>query len=77
MVCQTRSDGTVLVSGRSTAPARDGGGISQSAVLFTNDVYEIWVTSYNSAHKEGPALAAEPPFSIAQLTRAVTSDVWF
>ncbi len=75
--CQPRPDGSVLTTGRGTAPARDGGGTSQGASLFTTHGYEIFVQSYNTALKEGPILADEPPFSIAQLIRAVTSKVWF
>lgn len=75
--CQPRPDGSVLSTGRDTAPDRDGGGTSQGASLFTKHGYEIFVMSYNTGRKEGPLLADEPPFSIAQLTRAVTSDVWY
>lgn len=78
ITCVKRQDGSFLIQGqRGTAPARDGGGTSQGASLITKDGYEIFIMSYNTARKEGPILAAEPPFSLAQLTRAVTSDVWF
>jgi hypothetical protein len=75
--CLTRPDGTVSMSWRETAPARDGGGTGQGVSLFTKDGYEIFAISYNWARKGGPNLAEEPPLSIAQLTRAVTDDVWF
>lgn len=75
--CVPRPDGSVSMWWRETAPAQDGGGTGQSASLFTKDGYEIFVVSYNWARKGGPNLAEQPPFSIAELTRAVTSDVWY
>jgi hypothetical protein len=76
VTCVTRPDGTVLIRGRSVVADHDGGGVSVNnhAFLFTEDGYEIFVISYNWAGKTEPVLAKEPPFSIAQLTRAVTSD---
>jgi hypothetical protein len=56
--------------------AGDGGLVAVGAI--TNHGYEIDVISYNKSDlKSGPVFSAEPPFSISQLTRAVTSDVWF
>ncbi|ADB33501.1 hypothetical protein Kfla_4471 [Kribbella flavida DSM 17836] len=76
--CQKRPDGTIVITFRGQGPAADGGVTSQGATLFTKNGYEIFIQSYNSGvMKEGRTLAAEPPFSLAQLTRAVTSDVWF
>jgi hypothetical protein len=77
VTCPKRPDGTIVITGRGTAPASDGGETSQGAILFTKDGYEIFVQSYNTGRLKGRPLAKEPPFSLAQLTRAVTSDVWF
>ncbi|MEU4394934.1 hypothetical protein [Kribbella sp. NPDC023855] len=77
LTCTKRPDGTALLTWRQVAPARDGGGTAVSASLLTKDGYEIFIVSYNSARKEGPNLAPKPPLSIAQLTAAVTSKVWF
>jgi hypothetical protein len=77
VTCLKRPDGTVLTSRRNIAPAVDGGGVSHSAVLYTKDGYLIFAISYNSATMKGSTAAAEPPFSTAQLTRAVTSGVWY
>lgn len=77
LTCTARPDGTVLMTWRDKASARDGGGTGQAATLFTKDGYEIDAISYNWARKGGPNLAETPPLGIAQLTHAVTSDVWF
>jgi hypothetical protein len=76
LTCTKRPDGTVLMTWRSVGSAKQPG-VAQSASLLTKDGYEIFIVSYNTARKSGPMLAAEPPFSIAQLTAAVTSKVWF
>lgn len=74
ITCKARPDGTVLMSWRDQGSR---GLIGQSASLFTNDGYEIFAVSYNIASKTGRPLAAEPPFTMSQLTEAVTSDIWF
>ncbi len=76
LTCTKRPDGTVLMTWRSVGSAKMPG-VCQSASLLTKDGYEIVILSYNTGRKSGPMLAAEPPFSIAQLTTAVTSKVWF
>ncbi|WP_026162560.1 hypothetical protein [Kribbella catacumbae] len=76
LTCTKRPDGTVLMTWRSVGSAKQPG-VCQSASLLTKDGYEIAILSYNTALKFGPMLAPEPPFSIAQLTTAVTSKVWF
>ena len=75
VTCTRRPDGSVLMTSRD---AGDGGLVAIGVSLITMRGYEIDVISYNkSDFKSRPVLSAEPPFSISQLTQAVTSDVWF
>jgi hypothetical protein len=75
--CVRRPDGDVLLLTTSRG-AHQGGGRSDvnSAMLFTEDGYEIFAMSYNSADKEEPVLARNAPLSTAELAGAVTSDIW-
>jgi hypothetical protein len=76
VTCTPQPDGTVLSTWRDDL-SKYNEGIAQSASLLTKHGYEIAVISYDQGTKDGPVLAKEPPFSIAQLTQAATSTVWF
>jgi hypothetical protein len=74
--CTERPDGTVLMAWWDKDPDVPGSS-AQSVALLTNHGYSIEVISYNTAGKHLPALSAQPPFSIDQMTKAVTSTHWF
>lgn len=74
--CTERPDGTVLMAWWDKDPDVPGSS-AQSVALLTNHGYSVEVISYNTAGKNLPALSAQPPFSIDQMTKAVTSTHWF
>ena len=56
VICVKRPDGTVLVSGRETAPARDGGGTSQGAIA----VHQGWLRDLRHLVQRGEQGRAGP-----------------
>ena len=76
--CRALPDGTWVQALESTGPAVDGGVSSVFVTAWTPDGWTVTVVSHNAASsKAGPVLAAAPPFTVAQLEEAATSDVWF
>lgn len=75
--CRPRPDGTVVSTTSGTNPAVDGGTRLRSVIVFRPDGWDVLVMAYNGPDKEGPVLADEPPFDVAELTRIASSDVWF
>ena len=55
----------------------DGGTDVRSVSVFRPDGWDVLVMAYNGPRKEGPVLAAEPPFDLRELQRIASSDVWF
>lgn len=79
VTCTPRADGSVLLrrwamTGDEDPAARFN---TRSATLLTTHGYEITVISYNIGRDHTPPLRVEPGFTMDQLTKAVTSQIWF
>lgn len=75
--CRPGPDGTVISTTSSTNPKVDGGTEVGSARVFRPDGWDVLVMAYNGPAKQGPATAVKPPFTLPELQRIATSNIWF
>jgi hypothetical protein len=70
-------DGSVVSTWTGVNPPVDGGTSYRAAEVFRADGWDVLVMTYNGPAREGPVSASEPPFTLTQLVRVASSDVWF
>lgn len=75
--CRPGPDGTVISTTSVTNPTADGGTDMRSAWVFRPDGWDVLVMAYNAPSKQGPVTADKPPFTLPELRRIATSDIWF
>ncbi len=75
--CRPGPDGTVISTSSATNPSRDGGTDVRSVWVFRPDGWDVLVMAYNGPSKQGPVTADKPPFTLRELRRVATSDIWF
>lgn len=76
--CVTGPNGAAITSMTWTGPPADGGVTSSALSVFTADGWTVTVMAHNAADsKDSQVLSERPPFSLHELRRAATSEVWF
>lgn len=75
--CRPGPDGTVISTSNATNPTVDGGTDVRSVWVFRPDGWDVLVMAYNGPSKQGPVTAHNPPFTLRELQRVATSDIWF
>ncbi|MCW2764654.1 MAG: hypothetical protein JWO11_613, partial [Nocardioides sp.] len=76
-VCEHVAGGGALVSRTMVNPPEDGTTKVRYVEYYTPDLWTVTLMISNGATSRDQVLAPQPPFTLAELTAAATSDVWF
>lgn len=75
--CQALPGGAAVRSTSGTNAPLDGTTDVRSVTYYTADRWAVYLMVSNGATSRDQVLADEPPFTIAELTQAASSDAWF
>lgn len=76
-VCEDVAGGGALVSSTMVNSPEDGTTTVRYVEYYTPDLWTVTLMVSNGATSRGHVLAPQPPFTLAELTAAATSDAWF
>ncbi|MCW2797381.1 hypothetical protein [Nocardioides sp.] len=75
--CEDVAGGGALVSSTMVNPPVDGTTTVRFVKYYTPDLWTVTLMVSNGATSRDHVLTPQPPFTLAELTAAATSDAWF